>query len=183
LEVVTDAEAQRCSRRNPPFVLDEALVGMVLDVLVVRTGADREALGIRSRVRRIEYRIVAERERAVFVDLRHAPQLGEVVANPELPVMVAVFRRKEPRIGVLEHVVGIPRSLRFGARLREKAGVIELRRTERLIAHGFLAPAVAFRRRERALSTEALVAMPPVLPGARHPERVDARVAHDAGQR
>src|SRR5262245_40564802 len=61
--------------------------------------------------------------------------------------------------------------------------MIELRRAQSLIS-GMLFPQLESRPIIiRALSAEAFVPLPRVLPGLRHTERVDARVSEDARQR
>ena len=96
--------------------------------------------------------------------------------------MVTLFPGDEPRVVILELVVGIPRALRLGAGLGEEARVAELRRTEGLIADGLLFELEAFLSAFRTLGAEACVAVPPVFPRPRQADRIDARVAEHARQ-
>ena len=116
---------------------------MILDVFVVRSRPDREPFGIGPRVGRIERQVRVESERAVFIDLRDSPELGEVVPEPKLHVVVTLLPGKEPRVVILNLIVGIPRALRLGAGLRQEALIAELGRTEGLIADGLFSPGVA----------------------------------------
>ena len=70
----------------------------------------------------------------------------------------------EPRVVVLDLVVGIPRTLRLGAGLGEVAQVVQLRRAERLIAGRLVAELEACLSAVGTLGAEACVAVPPVLP-------------------
>src|SRR5439155_25016969 len=102
----------------------------IVDELVERPRPNREPFGISSRVGRIERRIGVEPERAVLIDLRDPAKFRVIVADAELQVVVALFAGDEPRVIVLDLVVGVPGPLRLGARLRQEAWSIELRRAE-----------------------------------------------------
>ena len=131
----------------------------------------------------VERQVAAERERAVLVDLRDALELGVVIAGAELDLVVAFLAGDEPREVVLDLIVRVPRSLRFGARADEQLWMIQLRRAQQLASRSLFAELESFRAVDRTLRAETGVAVPPVLPGARHAHGVDAAVADHAGQR
>ena len=153
---------------------------MIVDELVERPRADGESFGVGPWVGRVEREIPVERERAVFVSLIDSPELGVVVADPELHVVVPPLARVEPGVIVLDLIVAVPGALRLGAGLREEARVGELRRTEGLIALRLLFEREAGPSALRTLSAEAGVAVPPVLPRPRHANGIDASVAEHA---
>src|SRR5204862_7444469 len=125
-------------------------------------------LWVGARMGRTEWQMGVEPERAVRVDLRHTPQLRVVVAEAEFHVVVAVFARDEPGKVVLDLIIRVPRSLRLGARLRQKTDVVELRRAQGLIATRLLPEHEPFPAALGSLRAETLVAVPPMLPRSRH---------------
>ncbi len=183
LEVVADADAQRRPAAELPFVLRVELDGVVLDELVERAHPDRQPLRIGARIGGVERRVAVDREGAVLVDLRDALELGVVVARADLHFVVALLAGNEPREVVLDLVVRVPRSLRFGAGLAEEALIAQLRRAQHLLAVGLLSEVETGAIRIRALRAEAGIAVPPVLPGPRDAHGIDVRVADHAGQR
>ena len=61
-----------------------------------------------------------------WFDLRHAPELGVVVARAELQLVVPFLAGDEPGEVILDLVVRVPGTLRLGAGLRQKAELVEL---------------------------------------------------------